>query len=739
MWTVVILTFCLPLLNCKLVTIPSRSQTVFNVTIGPKPGPDAALRVITTPRHNVSRVYDSVMDTGHVFFTVFYSNNINTWTLNVTGHENDRAEKTLCFTPSNYEVDWQEHLTIAAFSSLDHEEEFNVSANWMRNFHIGVDQTVTVEISPSSPHLLQFDIEDDNHEDEDEDNYLLHIESVANDQKCLYVGINEVGCPWEDTIATVTNSRLWARMLWKSYFPIRSRDFDHSFLVSLIPLVDSSGCFSNGKVFGGERDSKTVNVTLIKIQRDYSSPISWSTVTIVLCCAFFFVVWGVCWFWQQQNNENILERRRENNSNEDLDMNGGIELLNFSNTDPGKGDSHLILRRDFCKQIESDCDKSKHVINRLLRDKLTLHDTCQMIKDDSYYRRQRSKIYLYLIPLLSLFYLVPSVQMVFAEQKRSKLSGNMEMCYLNYGCSRPYGMFDDFNHIISNVGYVIYGVVFVMLVRLKAKFLPEENQTNYDHLGTRGLLQQFSLFYCMGICLILQGIFSAIFHTCPSNISLQFDTTMMYIMLILVFIKIYQFRHPDMSFDAFTVMYTFVIILFLEAISLYIYTINGKIIFYTLFSLAYIATIIHVAVDCYYYGAIFTRFPHNVPAIFSYSFKTKHLLYRKRFLLAFSYVFLNIGLLIFTFIRSLEDGPKGLSTPILVILSANVGMFLSYYMLRKFIEICDSHEGEGMGCRKLMRFLSFIFFSLAVSLGVCAMYFYYHRHQSRNRTPPESR
>jgi len=60
-------------------------------------------------------------------------------------------------------------------------------------------------------------------------------------------------------------------------------------------------------------------------------------------------------------------------------------------------------------------------------------------------------------------------------------------------------------------------------------------------------------------------------------------------------------------------------------------------------------------------------------------------------------------------------------------------------MLRKFIEICDSHEGEGMGCRKLMRFLSFIFFSLAVSLGVCAMYFYYHRHQSRNRTPPESR
>ena len=125
MWTVLILAIYFPFLNCdKFVKLPSRRQTVFNVTIGPKPGPDAALRVFTAPRHNVSRVYDSVMDTGHVFFTVFYSNNINTWSLNVTGDEDDRAEKTLCFTSSEYEVDWQEFLTVAAFSGLDHEEEF---------------------------------------------------------------------------------------------------------------------------------------------------------------------------------------------------------------------------------------------------------------------------------------------------------------------------------------------------------------------------------------------------------------------------------------------------------------------------------------------------------------------------------------------------------------------------------------------------------------------------------------
>ena len=41
---------------------------------------------------------------------------------------------------------------------------------------------------------------------------------------------------------------------------------------------------------------------------------------------------------------------------------------------------------------------------------------------------------------------------------------------------------------------------------------------------------------------LFQGLMSGIFHTCPSNLSLQFDTTMMYVIMSLVFVKIYQFR-----------------------------------------------------------------------------------------------------------------------------------------------------------------------------------------------------
>ncbi len=62
----------------------------------------------------------------------------------------------------------------------------------------------------------------------------------------------------------------------------------------------------------------------------------------------------------------------------------------------------------------------------------------------------------------------------------------------------------------------------------------------------------------------VQGLFSVIFHICPSNISLQFDTTMMYIMMVLVFIKIFQLRHPDTAYPAFSTMYIFGFALALE-------------------------------------------------------------------------------------------------------------------------------------------------------------------------------
>ena len=95
---------------------------------------------------------------------------------------------------------------------------------------------------------------------------------------------------------------------------------------------------------------------------------------------------------------------------------------------------------------------------------LTLEDMSNFIKENAWYRRSRSKTYLLLVPLLSLFYLIPSYQMVYTEHQRSDAIGDMERCFLNFGCARPWWIFADFNHTISNSGYIIYGIVFILIV-----------------------------------------------------------------------------------------------------------------------------------------------------------------------------------------------------------------------------------------------------------------------------------
>ena len=39
---------------------------------------------------------------------------------------------------------------------------------------------------------------------------------------------------------------------------------------------------------------------------------------------------------------------------------------------------------------------------------------------------------------------------------------------------------------------------------------------------------------------MFEGVLSACYHICPTNENFQFDTTFMYIITILLFLKIYQ-------------------------------------------------------------------------------------------------------------------------------------------------------------------------------------------------------
>merc|ERR1711860_211905 len=101
-----------------------------------------------------------------------------------------------------------------------------------------------------------------------------------------------------------------------------------------------------------------------------------------------------------------------------------------------------------------------------------------------------------------------------------------------------------------------------------------------------------------GLSLMGQFFFSICYHVCPTNYSLQFDSTMMYVMCMLGIVKLYQFRHPDANANAFNFFAFLGAIVLLEALIIYSHSWT----IYCIFLVFYVSMTIFIAVDCYYVG-----------------------------------------------------------------------------------------------------------------------------------------
>ena len=205
-------------------------------------------------------------------------------------------------------------------------------------------------------------------------------------------------------------------------------------------------------------------------------------------------------------------------------------------------------------------------------------------------------------------------------------------------------------------------------------------------------------------------------------------------MMVLVMIKTFQFRHPDTTTTAFSAMYTFSLLMFLEAVSLYIKQSSVKVVFFSGCSLVYLLFIAYFCFDNYYYGAIKVSYKTSLPVLCrNLCAETRHPF---RLIVMILYFLFNLALIMFIFLKvvDLDEGVSSISSSILLICSANVGVYVSQYLLRKFNEIKRSRTYSLM--RYVILILFLIFFLV---IGLIAGYFYSNRLQSRNLSPAESR
>jgi len=161
-------------------------------------------------------------------------------------------------------------------------------------------------------------------------------------------------------------------------------------------------------------------------------------------------------------------------------------------------------------------------------------------------------LYLEYLIIIGLFYITPSMQFIFFQ------ANNNITCYYNFGCKHDYGIIPSLNNLISNILYVLLGLIYLITVKLKT----------IDSGIKDMVLFNKSLYYCLGMCLIFEGISSSLYHICPSKLNLQFDTTFMLIGIVMSYLCLYNNRHIGYICHAFKFYFIIFLVMVLNIVSL---------------------------------------------------------------------------------------------------------------------------------------------------------------------------
>ncbi|XP_026317416.1 SID1 transmembrane family member 2-like [Hyposmocoma kahamanoa] len=285
---------------------------------------------------------------------------------------------------------------------------------------------------------------------------------------------------------------------------------------------------------------------------------------------------------------------------------------------------------------------------------------------------RRSNRYFWSALTVAVVYALPVVQLLITYQDIVFQTGNQDLCYYNFLCAHPLGFLSDFNHVISNAGYVLLGLVFMLQTRLRQRRM----KNNQDI----GIPQHWGLFYSMGLALVMEGLLSGCYHLCPNKMNFQFDSSFMYVIAVLCMVKLYQNRHPDVNASAHA---TFMLLAFIMAIGLF-GIMYPSVYFWVVFTIAHIATCLILTLKIYYVG----RFKMEW-SIFSTAFNGLRLHGRRAFvpkylaravLLAVANL-ANWALAAF----GMYEHNKDFARHVLAILMGNTILYMMFYIIMKLI------------------------------------------------------
>ena len=498
----------------------------------------------------------------------------------------NEVSRTMCLLKKHQEVEMS--ILLSTFSEKDISGSITIEniPNYIK--HIDLEYSIDVPLGSPSIHYVDMT---------NETGFMI-VEVSSEDDYCGMFSVHPLECPLKTNGPKSSNQKipvLWQTMLRRGAFNINSEDFknkdEKGLLLKFTTYESSELCGEMSIPNLGYRSTdngkplKSFSFKISKVPQysDIMFAVTLSTLSILAVCVvltiiMFYHIYTLTEYLKNgEKNYNIelstaaidIEDKEDNTDIVDKDPNVNQEITKANTEIPPSVDNDCndynvnqslkIPKLDEKSQKKKDSiilstiddieTNGENTIPEISMPNTEPHD--EMYKEkNSRTTYAQNELYSRLVVIVGAIFTVLAVQVLIKQQQYIGLSGDRDYCYFNYLCSIPIYMTNrldfhhsvnySFNHIFSNIGYVLFGIAFLFIVWYKER---KWNSINLKEV--KGIPQKFGIFYALGFALIFQGFLSSCYHACPTNENFQYDSTFMYVIAALLILKIYQLRHKD--------------------------------------------------------------------------------------------------------------------------------------------------------------------------------------------------
>ena len=152
------------------------------------------------------------------------------------------------------------------------------------------------------------------------------------------------------------------------------------------------------------------------------------------------------------------------------------------------------------------------------------------------------KTFSYITGIVGNVLMVGAFQFVFANWYTMIQEGDRDNCYYNDFCYRVASHDIPFNLMISNLTYIVHGlilVVWVLILETKVNLRCKSGRAAGEAAAVKDRYC-FSIGYAFSWGLVFEGLFSTLYHFCPSRFTFQFDSAFMFIIAGLIVLLLYN-------------------------------------------------------------------------------------------------------------------------------------------------------------------------------------------------------